>query len=186
MRVWWLCENVQFKQLIINGRYISNPEVDWDKDPIFKEIFENPYIWMSNQMKMRLGPPPPNIQWPCWVYVQAFGIKEKKPSLRYKENKINNGYRVEFEIDEKLILQSDLYLWGGAILNGWPISMNDPIEDKKNFSRKQIEDTWEVVFDMNYVNDDLTWSGDERSIQGTLWELKEEWIVCAERMTKRK
>lgn len=185
-----------YKELLQNGVVYCNKESDWCKDCKVQ------YNWMAEQMRKRLGEPPlPNIKYPVWVWLQYNSLKKSKPPMSPKDIPAgqNEAVMLELDVPEDAVLLSDLNLWI-LPLNHWAI--NNRREDKLLYKelgeyekthgkcyemheypeeiRQKIFDSWERVFDLN-IHDRymVTSRRKNRSIQGTIWLLRKEWLKIA-------
>lgn len=147
------------------------------------------YDWLTNQMQLRIGSPPPHIKYPMWAWYQWEGIR-KKPDMRTGGYAPRGTviYRVEFEIPDKCALLSDFDLWYlplcGAYLS-LTESEDQAIAVKMLSMDKQAQNelkqkSWERVFDLSLEPNEWAVSKD-KSIQATLWEIKSEQILKIEK-----
>ena len=73
-----------------------------------EDYYRFAYDWLSNQMALRIGPPPENVRYPVWAWYQWEG-KRKRRDLR------QSGYakrgtpmvQITFEADPDSFLLSD-------------------------------------------------------------------------------
>lgn len=160
------------------------------------------YDWMAKQMHKRIGAPPlSNIQYPVWVWLQYKSRKNPKPPMSPRE--ISEGQHeavmLELDIPDNQVLLSDLALWL-LPLNHWAICnkredklLYKELEEYEKIHGKcysiyefpesilsKILNTWEHVFDLN-IQDPYIVRGrrQNRSIQGTTWLLRKEWLRVA-------
>lgn len=147
------------------------------------EDFMEPYRWMIEQMKIKIGNKPSCNSVPLWAWYRWEG-KKKRPDLRHVAHLPTGtkGVRIEFLIDDSLILLSDFMNWH-CVLNYCYLEETD--EEFDDFEKKlekeglscclekplphagyhnEIVKSWEKIF-----NVDL--SDTESSIQATFWEL---------------
>ena len=52
-----------------------------DKNYILDDLFQGPYLWMTNQMQKRIGRGPEDVAFPIWVWYQ-WGGQRKRPDMR--------------------------------------------------------------------------------------------------------
>ncbi len=81
--------------------------------------FRRPYIWMSEQMRDRLGPSPTGSDYPVWVWYQ-WDRQHPKPDLRSSGHLSpgQRGYRLELLMPKATVLLSDFEAWH-CVLNNW-------------------------------------------------------------------
>ena len=185
-----------YEELLQDGVAYCNRESEWCKD------CKVSYDWMAEQMRKRVGDPPiPEIKYPVWVWLQYNSKKDPMPPMSPKE--IPDGQKeavmLEMDVPDNEVLLSDLNLWI-LPLNHWAI--NKKREDKLLYKelgvyeekhgkcyemheypeeiRRKIFDSWERVFDLNiYDPYMITSKPQNRSIQGTIWLLRKEWLKVA-------
>ena len=158
---------------------------------IIEENWLQPYQWMVDQMKIRLGSPPESWYFPLWAWYQWEGEKRRKPDLRAGGHlsKGENGIRIEFECCEEAALLSDFDLWH-YVLNYWYLPETEheaetfeaelAAQGLSFFKQKPIPNTgyhrkivesWNRIFDLNWYEPDLAEPFHHKSIQATVWEL---------------
>lgn len=168
------------------------------------EYFIASYDWMADQMERRLKTPRPSKSaMPIWAWFQWYGNKRQKPdlrSLRHWHPKGERAVRVGFRVDDDRVLLSDFELWH-YVLNYWYLpktfaegdafeakleaaglstyrhSHEDPIPRAKY--RREVEWSWERIFDIEWCEPAITHLPKTRSIQATLWELRRDDVVDA-------
>jgi len=161
------------------------------------EDFISAYRWMIEQMGRRIGSKPDGNTFPLWAWYRWEG-KSKKPDLRFRAHLPSGvkGVRIEFFIDENLILLSDFSDWH-FVLNYWYLPETE--EEGEYFEKKlereglsfytekplshtgyhnEIVKSWERIF-----NVDLSDTGN--SIQATFWELPLKNVVAVKEFIAR-
>lgn len=185
-----------YEELMQNGMVYCNKE-SW----ICLE-FRFQYDWMAEQMRKRIGEPPfSGIKYPVWVWLQYNSKKDPKPRMSPKEilKEENEAVMLELDVPDDAVLLSDLDLWIHP-LNGWEIcgkKESKLFEKEKDAYEKdhgrcfhlndwpqtiqeKIVSTWERVFDLDWINPYQAPSKRKnRSIQGTMWLLRKEWLKVA-------
>ncbi len=178
MKLWTL-QNYHFWEVLQAQGTITTDLNYIDKDWLEGQIF-TAYQWLAAQMEQRVGPRPYPDAFPLWAWYQWHGVKRKRPDLRSSGYLLpgERGVRIEFEIEDHLILLSDYMLWHIPLNRGY-VSAND--EDAETFyaetdgmTRDQLHadpgyhqhiiNSWERIFDLN-------WSDEKLSVQATFWEL---------------
>jgi hypothetical protein len=163
------------------------------------------YQWMSEQMRVRVGPPSTDDALPLWAWYQWQDSRKRKPDLRFAGHlpKGKRGVCIEFEIDETQALLSDFELWH-YVLNYWylPVSEKEgekfeaelerhnlsffqtkPLPDPK--SHQAIVASWQRIFDLNWTVKGLAEPKPKKAIQATLWEIRSVCIRDVQEFTAR-
>jgi len=153
--------------------------------------YAHAYEWMAEQMYKRVLFPQAAGAFPLWAWYQWGGERRKKPDLRSSGHlpRGSEGVRIEFELKDSFVLLSDFELWH-YVLNYWylPASVaggeafeaestekglsfyeTKPLADLRY--HRQIQKSWERVFDLNWIEKDLAVPREMKSIQATFWEL---------------
>lgn len=156
-----------------------------DKDDL------NAYEWMVEKMNKLIPVQRPDNGFPLWAWYQWEGEKRKKPDLRSAAHlpRGQRGVRIEFQIDDHLVLLSDFELWH-YVLNYWYLPTSTT--DGENFDKKLaqqglsfyktkplpdpafheiITKSWERIFDIEWEEKDIAAPRAKKSIQATFWEL---------------
>lgn len=168
------------------------------------------YTWMAVQMERRLTIPKPSEDaMPVWVWWQWWSDR-RRPDLRAGGHlpKGSRGIRVEFQVEDDLVLLSDFDLWH-YVLNYWylPRSEKDGEAFEKKLTRaglslfgcshgqplahakfrREIEGSWERIFDLSWTDPEqkIVRRARDRSIQGTMWELLLKDVVDTTEFTAR-
>ncbi|MGG0664937.1 DUF3841 domain-containing protein [Viridibacillus arvi] len=125
--------------------------------------FERQYNWMVAQMKKRL----PNYEgdeYPVWVW-KRHPDRNGPANLR----RGTRGVILKLEIPDEDILWSDFESWHFPLNEGPCTSSEEEWKEAENWSTKEIEKSWEMIFDFEKLsNRDPDWSGtfDPEWIQG--------------------
>ena len=197
MKVYTIQTVAFYEELLQNGVAYCNRESEWCKDNKVQ------YDWMVEQMRKRIGEPPiPEIKYPVWVWLQYNSKKDPKPPMSPKEipDEQNEAVMLELEVPDDAVLLSDLDLWIHP-LNGWEIcgkkesklfdKEKQAYEKEKGRRYYELSDwpptlqakivaTWERVFDFDWIDPyQATSRRQNRSIQGTIWLLRKEWLKVA-------
>lgn len=196
MRVYTIQTTAFFETLTRNGIVYCNQESPWCLDNRLQ------YDWIAEQMRKRIGEPPfPEIRYPIWVWQQYHSSKASVPPMSPKEIHPceKEAVMLELEVPDSKVLLSDLDLWI-LPLNSWAICGKR--EDKLLYKelgeyekihskcyemheypptiRQKIINTWERVFDLDTFDPyQSVHIRKNRSIQGTIWYLRKEWIKVA-------
>ncbi len=196
MKVYTIQTVAFYEELMRNGIAYCAREGYWCRNNRFQ------YDWMVGQMRKRIGEPPlAEIKYPVWVWQQYNSKKDPIPPMSPKEipNKENEAVMLELEVPDDMVLLSDLDLWIHP-LNGWEIcgkkesklfDKEKEAYEKEHGKCKQLSDwpqtlqhkivaTWERVFDLDWIDPYQAPSKRRnRSIQGTIWFLRKEWLCTA-------
>jgi len=184
MRLWTV-QNIDFYNELIENQVICGNEKFVSND------FLGGYNWLLSKMEKMIGVRP-NNSFPIWAWYQFESKTKPKPDLRqygFLESG-TNGVRLEIEKDETQVLLSDFELWH------YPLSFKSYIgnseKDMCEFEnqlnqlgltdtefeslpidiKQRIENSWDKIFDFNFDCDYFANTRDNKSIQGTFWELK--------------
>ena len=196
MKVYTIQRVAFYEELMRDGIVYCNLESHWCRDCRIQ------YDWMAEQMRKRIGEPPsPEIKYPIWVWLQYNSRKDPIPPMSPKDihREEDEAVMLELEVPDDEVLLSDLDLWL-LPLNSWSISgkredklLYKELEEHEKIHgkcyqmheypptiRQKIIDTWERVFDLDIHDRYIATSKRQnRSIQGTIWYLRKEWIKVA-------
>lgn len=162
------------------------------------KFFLDQYQWMANEMGRRIGPGPFKNALPIWAWYQWRDARKKRPDLRSGAfaPRRQTSVLIELEIEEHQVLLSDFELWH-YVLNYWylPSSLSDgdvfekrlehegvsfykmkPVPDFK--AHREIQKSWEQIFDLDWKQKDISKPKQEKSIQACVWELRLENVKC--------
>ncbi len=161
--------------------------------------FRPAYLWMAEQLELFIGYKPHQGSLPLWAWYQWGGQNKSRPDLRFSGHlpKNKRGVLIEFEINPQVVLLSDFDLWHYVlnywfllkteiegdlfekelVLNGLSPYKNKPLPEKFH---SRVEESWKRIFDLDWVNEDITSSIEAKKIQACIWELKIDY-VCSTR-----
>lgn len=177
MILWTIQHQEAYQEMLKNGVLRGNHKY------ITADFFEEPYAWMANQMKKRVGTPPDGVSVPVWAWYQWEG-KRKRPDMRVHGR--GQGYKgtpivlLTLDVPDDKVLLSDFDYWH-YVLNDWEIIF--PIADDIIYTDEEKRKSWENIFDIC-----CSFSGEENrfpSTQATMWEIKKEWVIKAEHFVSR-
>ena len=193
MKVYTIQTVSFYEELINDGIAFCKREGYWCRENRFQ------YDWMAEQMRKRIGEPPlPEIKYPVWVWQQYRSKKRPTPIMSPCdiEEGESEAVMLELEVPDDAVLLSDLDLWIHP-LNGWEIcsKRESKFFDKVKAAYEKehgrcyhlnawspdiqckIVATWERVFDLDWIDPYQAPSRRKnRSIQGTIWLLRKEWL----------
>lgn len=162
------------------------------------------YEWMMRCMVASVGPPPKPDCVPIWAWCQWEG-KRKKPDLRCGGHlpKGEPGVRLELEIPDGTALLSDFSLWHYP-LNYWYLPATgddgDAFEEElashglSFYTQKPVPDaayhemivrSWDRIFDLDWIEPDLSEPREKKSIQATIWEIRSDQVRSYRRFVSR-
>lgn len=139
-------------------------------------MFEDEYTWIANQMKEKgIFPADENTKYPIWAWYKWSG-KRKKMDMR------EGGFakrgtplvQLEIEIPAQDVLLSDFDLWH-YVLNKWPLTAPKG-EIEPLFNQKELEESWQKIFDLGWAVNEYGIKKENQSIQATLWQVKLEQV----------
>ncbi len=170
-----------------------------------EDLFLDAYRWMTKQMERRIESKSEIMSLPLWAWYQWDGIERRKPDLRSSGHlpKGQRGVRIEFEQSATGVLLSDFDLWH-YVLNYWylprTIAEGDAFEaelSKHNLSffemkplpvhayHQRIEDSWNRIFDLDWVEEEISEPYAKKRIQATFWKLHFDQIKDVQVFTAR-
>lgn len=172
------------------------------EDPI-DYMFLRSYHWLSDRMDERIGIRPTPETYPTWAFYQWYGSNKKKPDLRYSSHRVFATDRtcalMTLDMPDELVLLSDYDSWH-FVLNSWylgeekrsdelwDIKRNNKqcreYEDYPKWLRKELEESWYNIFDMDSSRKYLEIEEDQQVIQATFWEIKPEYLKAAVKFNK--
>lgn len=171
-----------------------------------EEVFRMAYDWMARKMVETGIQPPAGVRYPVWAWYQWEG-KRKRRDLRSRGLGLRGEKYVQLTINvpENQVLLSDFDMFH-SVLNKSYLSVDEADDEAfdQEFAaagyswgewqnveiqteamqqfRRRIEQSWDRIFDLsNPQGDDWTvlpW--DRRTIQATLWEVRQEQVIKAE------
>jgi hypothetical protein len=133
------------------------------------------YRWMAREMSARLGEPAAPGQMPVWIWCRWRGTAQPKPDLRSARHlpRGTPGVRIELELDDRRVLQSDFELWH-YVLNGWHLPAS--LDDERGFdaapAAASIPPSWQRIFDLDWNDPRYVAPESNRPVQGVVWELR--------------
>lgn len=158
---------------------------------VFRE-FRQPYQWLIGQMQTRL--PDYRGDYPIWAWFQY------KPDLRRQAHLPpgSQGVRIEFVAPTEDILISDFSAWDD-VLSGCYCSINE--EDQRAFDKElkavrdnpdllaalwpKIEQSWQRIFDIEFLYADKDWRGEEPILQATLGKISLDQVLKVDHFVAR-
>lgn len=150
---------------------------------ILDEFFKEPYLWMANQMKVRIGNPPEGTLFPVWAWYQWEG-KRKRPDMRVHGRgwgeKGSPIVLLTIDVPENCVLLSDFDYWHVVLNDG---DLVFPISETAVYSQDEKEKSWENIFDI-----ECSYDGEPHpnlTTQATMWEIRREWVLKAENFISR-
>jgi len=180
MRLWMILPKRVYDELQRRGRLTADGR-RIDRSPCVR----NAYLWMAEQMRQRLGPPPRGVTFPLWAWARwDRSDRPSRPDLRSVSHMEGPGTfaRIELEVPASRVLLSDFEAWH-HVINGSYLSWSEA-EDKEFHERcaqcpnkshtAEIIESWNRIFDFD--GGDPAWRGipAKRSFQATLWYLRRE------------
>lgn len=177
MRLWTIQSKDAFNKMQKTGLLRADEE-----HLLFAGDLKDSYLWMSDQMSKRIGPPPSGVRFPVWAWYQWEGIR-KRPDMRHHcrgSNKEEEIVLLTIEVPDDQVLLSDFDYWH-LVLND--CEMIYPFDFDKKYSEEEKKKSWEQIFDYQ-----CTFEREEHndlSTQATMWEIKKEWVIKVEHFKVR-
>ncbi|MDO4647305.1 MAG: DUF3841 domain-containing protein [Eubacteriales bacterium] len=138
--------------------------------------FKKSYLWMSEQMRKRIGNPLEEVRFPVWAWYQWEG-KRKRIDMRSHGFSDTPGEPIVLltvDVPEDRVLLSDFDNWH-FVLNNSEVPYIEDHDWDKEYSQQEKEDSWELIFNYDKAYDDCP-----LSTQATMWEIRREWVKKAE------
>ena len=172
MKLWTIQHRAAYEKMLRTGVLRAASE------RILAECFREPYRWMAEQMKKRIGNPPEGVELPVWAWYQWEGNR-KRPDMRHHGQSSDKGVPIvllTIEVPDNQVLLSDFDYWHVVLNDGELIF---PYDENAVYSKDERQKSWENIFEY-----ECTFDNEERNIglstQATLWEIKAEWVLKAE------
>ena len=144
--------------------------------------YREQYLWLADQMRRRIGPPPEGVRYPVWAW-QRWDKDRLKPDLRairwFWGGKSNTFCRLEIEIPDEQILLSDFEGWAWNVLNRWLICYTEHECDEMEMlyasltpegQKFMLEKNRERIFNIEPFDNGFARRGE--IVQATFWELR--------------
>ena len=160
------------------------------------EVFRPAYDWLVEQMRVRVAPPPVDVQYPFWAW-HTIDWKHKKPDLRLGTFRGYSGAQtcIELEIPDKDVLLSDEGMWHLVLNDGYygKAQSDEEYEAEARWfdglpPQEQLavnHKSWEKIFEIDPpINTKWDIRGD--FIQATFWELRLDQVVSVRYFTGRR
>lgn len=159
-----------------------------DKCYCFYEFWAEPYTWLAEKMKERIGFPPEGVEFPVWFWYKWNG-NHHKPDLRSRRSFGTKGQKMvllEVEIPDNEVLLSDFDSWH-FVLNKSHTYYNTNTEQEFDEiynwlqslpeveRQMEIEKSWDSIFDITPMKNDYRQTG--YWVQATAWELRLENVL---------
>lgn len=193
MKSWSIQSTEAFATLNRDGvLYCDSPRTALYLDEPDNDIFSRSYAWMTVQMEKRMRVPRPEpANYPLWVWVQVGSYrKEFHPSSDEYEH--GKSVLLTLDVPEDEILLSDFDIWH-CVLNEFSTGTDRMMERRLNRFldengvhtklkdyppelREYVVSSWERVFDLDRRDRDFPTMRRNRNIQGTMWQIRSEWV----------
>ncbi|WZL72428.1 DUF3841 domain-containing protein [Clostridiaceae bacterium 35-E11] len=178
IKVWTRQNEAILDILEKEGRYIVKEEYIVEKMEDCSKFYLDVYKWYTKKAQ-KIVPKPQDVHYPIWISLDT----------NFMLQPVTGNVVLELLIDEDLLITMDVEKWG-RIVNYWYVPKNreDEAEHDKllekyglcddssiymsNFYphlKRELIESWDRLFDHTYNLSDAR--------QGTLWEVKKEWIV---------
>lgn len=177
MILWTIQNEHAYEKMKQAGRLIA------DKSYILDDLFQDPYLWMADQMQKRIGKAPEGVLFPVWAWYQWEG-QRKRPDMRVHGH--NWGAKgtpivlLTIDVPDQYVLLSDFDYWH-CVLNDTDIIF--PHDETVVYSEEKKRESWENIFDINCAFDGEVHQ--QLTTQATLWEIKAEWVRKIEHFISR-
>lgn len=182
IKVWTRQDESILEVLDKEGRYIVKKEYIEEKMEDCTKFYLEVYSWYTNKAK-EIVPKPQDVSYPVWVSLSDEFMLQQVPGTVI----------LELLVDEEAVIKMDCEKWD-RIVNFWYVPLD--ITDEENYDKKlksygisnssnaymsnfypqlkrEILKSWDRLFDNSYSLSDLC--------QGTIWEVKKEWVQKIEK-----
>lgn len=189
MRIWSIQSIEAWEHLQRHGSLLARRQHragDWP----------HAYDWMRAQLIRRIGPPPESDVEPLWGWYQ-WCSKSTRPdlrALRHYWGPEGNHVMIECELPEREVLLSDHDAWH-FVLNDWHLALDEQKGDAYNGLRRLYEgkaghdkfrrlierrlkrlkrdrqESWELIFDLDALDNDYWGRTSDKSIQACFWTI---------------
>lgn len=161
MRLWTIQTEGAYNKLLDTGILKG----DWRR---VERSFKPAYQWLVSEIGWKRPP--------IWAW-------REKPDLRVAGHLFNGepGYRLEVEVDNKLVVQSNFEAWH-FVLNNQHLSLNAVDDDFEFVESAPAErsNSWKQIFDLDKFKNG--WSG---KIQAVIPHIEVDWVIKATRFKAR-
>lgn len=196
----WTIQHQDFYKTLIQEKIVYaalRPEIDSE--------YLIGYEWLRKQMDNKIGKRPFPTCYPIWAWYQWNGIQQAKPDLRYSchLNKGTPGVRLTIQKEIREVLLSDFILWHSPYCYHYYIAV-DELQDERfeqklkdlnltesnfeqfpHYLQREIEQSWQHIFDLDYNFPACTQPYDLKSIQATFWSLSLDEVIKVEKFIAR-
>ncbi|MPM68918.1 hypothetical protein SDC9_115853 [bioreactor metagenome] len=172
MLLWTIQHRAAYLQLLENGIMRA------DEHHLFcEDDFLHAYKWIAGQMSERIGQPPKDVYYPVWAWYQWEGIR-KRPDMRSHRRWTKKGEPIvllTIDVPDKDVLLSDFGMWHCVLSNVYlPLSEEDDVDH----TEAEKVSSWNRIFQ---IDTQTHYWDTPKSTQATFWELRQEWVLKAER-----
>ncbi len=182
MIFWTIQTEGAWRQLNESGILVGSEKF------ISDQTFLPSYRWMRREMETKLFQSSSPNAFPIWAWRQWENAQKKHPDLRMKGHLPagTKGIRIEFECEKNEVLLSDFELWH-YVLNNWFLARSEKEREAFDLSPNNdgIQKSWKRIFDLDWSTPDYAAPKNQKSIQGTLWQLRMETVKRFDPFTAR-
>ncbi|KYG92026.1 MULTISPECIES: DUF3841 domain-containing protein [Metasolibacillus] len=167
---WTIQSEDKWKEIQEKGCLIGNPEF------IYPE-FVDAYNWLKKRMKEKL--PNYNNEYPIWLWID-------RPDLR-KSGHLEAGEKgilLKIDIEDNRVLLSDFQAWH-FVLNKSYFDLENIENDNSDYTQFELEKSWELIFDIDYLARHPNWGEKECTLQGVTNHIKLNEISLVKKFTAR-
>lgn len=167
MRLWTIQREEAFREFERRGvLHGDRQRIDAD--------YRAAYEWMAEQMRRRIGGPPPGCTAPVWAWKAWFSSKRAKPDLRHAGHLPRGtvAFRVQIEVPGDQVLLSDFARWVAILNNGWLADNEAEFEAWERNPPADHRESWERVFELERGDPEFWDDFHKRGVQATLWQLE--------------
>ncbi len=187
MKLWTVQPKSALEQISQNKTYRCDEQLSYNLSK--KNSLKKQYTWLIHKMEERIGKRPEGVEYPIWAwhtweFERTCPNTESASFLKRNEDKVLLTLNVP---DDQVVL-TDFDAWqlvmsGSYLTNEIDEEKLDELETKlseldENALLKEIEKSWDLVFDTTKIDHPLLQRG--KFIQATFWEIREDMIESIE------
>ena len=187
MKLWTIQPAGALEQIEKNRYFRCDPSLSYNLTKA--DSLSNPYHWLAEQMRKKIGDPPQGVEYPVWAW-HTWNFERRCPDPESPAFLRRTEPRILFTLDvpdEKVVL-TDFDAWQNVMLGGYTsvaanaeeFARDEALLDELEGDalEKAIRASWTNVFIIDPVRNEYLVRG--RYIQATFWEIRKEYVVSTQ------